>query len=71
MRGFHLFCGNAEPSIEELLNDSAAAVLMDRDGITADEVRDLMETMRWRRRDRHARESGWLEHWPVLEPARN
>ncbi len=50
MTAFALYCGNAEPSIDELLNDPIADLLMKRDGIAPREVRALMADARRRRR---------------------
>jgi hypothetical protein len=43
-----IYCANLEPSIEELLNDHIAALLMRRDGVRPGEVIAVMEAARQR-----------------------
>ena len=51
------YCGNAEPTIDELLDDHIVRLLMARDLLTADEVRACVEATRQRLRAR--REPPW------------
>jgi hypothetical protein len=50
MRAFTLFTGNREPSIDEMLDDPIVGLVMKRDSVTPDEVRDLMDCVGRRRR---------------------
>jgi len=43
-----MFPTNSEPSIEELLTDPIARLLMQRDGLRADQVRSFLGAMRRR-----------------------
>jgi hypothetical protein len=43
MRAFPLYSGNHEPSIEEMLEDPIVGLVMQRDSVTADEVRSVMD----------------------------
>ena len=51
MRAWALFCGNAEPSLGDLLSDPIGHLLMERDGVRPQEVYDLMADI--------ARRHGW------------
>jgi len=42
MTRFPLYCGNAEPSIDELLDDPIAQLLMRRDGVAPEACRAVM-----------------------------
>lgn len=50
-----LYSGNAEPSVEELLDDPIAALLRARDGLHLDEVRHVVERVKRRLAERNAR----------------
>jgi hypothetical protein len=50
MRAFALYCGNTEPSIDELLGDPIMHVLMKRDGVPPRDVRALIAAARRRQR---------------------
>ena len=39
----HLYTGNCEPTVDELLNDEIASLLMRRDGIQFTDVRQIIE----------------------------
>jgi hypothetical protein len=39
----HLYTGNREPAVDELLNDEIASLLMRRDGIEVTAVRQVVE----------------------------
>ena len=38
----------SEATLEELLHDPVGQIMMDRDGVTVDDIRNLMENMRHR-----------------------
>ena len=64
-----LYCGNAEPSVDELLNDPIVHRLMERDGVAPGEVRDVMAAAR---RQRHSRDPRtWLTRPRTAEPAKS
>lgn len=66
MRAFALFCGNAEPSLSELLNDPIMRLLLERDGLTPDDVREVVATAA--RRQCQNRHQGGPAPWlPALE----
>jgi hypothetical protein len=50
MKAFALYCGNTEPSIDELLGDPIMQVLMKRDGVPPRDVRALIDMARRRQR---------------------
>jgi hypothetical protein len=52
MKAFALFCGNTEPSIDELMGDPILQVLMNRDGVSPRELRVLIATVRQQQRPR-------------------
>jgi len=51
-----MYRDNAEPSVEELLNDPIAHLLMEHDGLQPEYVWACIESARWKLRDRRARE---------------
>ncbi len=44
----NLYSGNAEPPVQELLEDPIAALLRERDGLHLDEVRHVVERVKHR-----------------------
>lgn len=51
-----MYCHNAEPTVEELLNDPIAHLLMGRDGLQPEHIWACVNNVRQRLRAREARE---------------
>jgi hypothetical protein len=47
-----LFCGNQEPTLEELLVDPIMHLLLARNGLTAEDMRALVDALRQKLRAR-------------------
>jgi hypothetical protein len=52
-----MYCDNAEPTVEELLNDPIARLLMARDGLRAEYVWACVSDLRQKLRVRGAQQS--------------
>jgi hypothetical protein len=61
-----LYCGNVEPSMDELLSDPIIHRLMERDGVAIREIRDVMAAAR----RQYLNRTGWTRpvRYTAIEP---